>query len=37
MLSKTEHDFLEYGGSYPKSYSYILEHKIKKKLQQFTN
>ncbi len=35
MLSIHERQYLENKTSYSKSYSYVLEHRIKKKLQQF--
>ncbi len=35
MLSKRERNFLEGQKDHSKSYSYVLEHRIKKKLQQF--
>ncbi len=35
MLSKIERDFLEGNNNYSKNYGYVLEHRIKKKLQQF--
>ena len=35
MLSKIERDFLDGKTVYSKSYSYILQHRIRKKLRQF--
>ena len=35
MLSIHERNYLENNDNYSKSYSYVLEHRIKKKLQQF--
>ena len=35
MLSFHERDFIEKPTNYSKSYGYVMEHRIKKKLQQF--
>ena len=35
MLSSRERNYLENHLNYSKSYSYVLEHRIKKKLQHF--
>jgi len=35
VFSLKERDFIENNDSYSKSYRYVMEHRIKKKLQQF--